>query len=174
MNTQSTIQLVRSFAGRSSPFGKLTVEVSDPWHFNHCQGTNIPFQNAGKGGIYLLTEPGEHWDQVAESNYNPVWYIGTSQKNVGGRVWDHVGSIYDEETGAQNVPRFKHHRWADIASIDESIRERVSEGDIVVYTIAISSENHDQSYLLPALLEKYVLVEFVMASGKLPPLNLGV
>lgn len=54
MNVQSTIEVIERFASRSSPFGELEVEISEPWHFSDCKGTKIPFQNAGKGGSTCL------------------------------------------------------------------------------------------------------------------------
>ena len=172
MNVKFAVQSAKEFVSQRSAFGKIEIEISKPWHFNHCRGTNIPFQNEGKGGIYLLSEPGVPWEISADSNDRPVWYIGKSATNVGGRVWGHFGSVNDPETGFPCIPRFKYHRWANVNSVPEAVLCSVSKGDIVVYSLAIRSVDESQIWLLSELLEKYVLVQYVMASGARPLLNL--
>src|SRR6266496_3411362 len=89
--------------------------------------------------VYIYTEPNvPKWDMSFENNHSAVWYIGKSDGDLAGRVWDHVGRIYDPSTGGKEcVPRFKYHRWADQASVPQSIRDAVANGNIVMYTIKV-------------------------------------
>lgn len=52
----------------------------------------------------------------------------------------------------------------------QDIRDRLADGDVVVYALAVRADTN--SALLADLLEKHVLVEYVLTHGHLPPLNL--
>lgn len=103
-------------------------------------------------------------------NQNAVWYVGKSGGSIGRRVWSHMGSIYDPATRTPWTPRFKRHRWAETHSVPQDIRDRLADGDVVVYALAVRADTN--SALLADLLEKHVLVEYVLTHGHLPPLNL--
>lgn len=164
----STIDSVRRFQALPSALGEFSVEVSEPWHFNESGG-RVPFES--ECGIYLYTEPGDPvWRLPLAENQNAVWYVGKSGGSIGGRVWSHMGSIYDPTTGTTWTPRFKRHRWAEANSVPQDIRHRLAHGDVVVYALAVRAERN--AALLAELLEKHVLVEFVLTHGHQPPLNL--
>jgi hypothetical protein len=173
MRAKDVEKALREFEKSDSSFGELSVTISNPWHFNSSRELRIPFES--EYGIYLFTKPSlPSWDIGIDSNDQDVWYVGKSVGDIGGRVWNHVGRIYDPETKLPCSPRFKFHRWADVDSIDPNIRKAVADGNVVVYTIRISATptlTHAQKGLLSELAEKYVLVKYVLEHGKPPALN---
>ena len=162
-------ELVENFCKRPSPFGQIKFEVSAPWHFNESKGAGIPF--AKENGIYIYTKPNKpSWNISADENSNELLYVGKSVGDISGRVWHHVGRTCDPTTNLPSSPRFKFHRWSTALSVPSEVRESVATGNVVIYTISLHSES--RNYILPELLEKYVLVEYVLAMGRLPALNL--
>lgn len=170
MNVKSAIKAVMDFVNLPSAFGPINVEVSEAWHFNASFGTKPYLQ--GESGIYLLTEPRQDgWKQPAETNEQEIWYVGKSN-DVGGRVWEHFGRVYEPGTSNRCFPRFKYHRWAGLSCVPINVQQSCAEGDVVVYTVAIHNSGQGASWILPELLEKYVLVKLVLENGRLPYLNL--
>lgn len=160
---------IDEFGKIQSAFGALKVEIGRPWHFNESKEEYVPFGK--EHGLYLFTKPNlPDWEIEAEENDNPVWYVGKSAGDIGGRVWKHVGLIFDPETKLVCNPRFKFHRWSNVLSVPEDTRKSVADGNVVVYTVAVRSES--MSPLLSELLEKYVLVHYALENGGLPELNL--
>jgi hypothetical protein len=149
-------------------FQPLRCEISEPWHFNESREIDVPF--GYEKGLYLYTKPNvPEWNLPMINNENPVWYVGKSEGDVGGRVWNHVLPVTEKQTGLPCIPRFKYHQWSEIPSVPEDVRDSVASGIVVVYTISVRSES--QVPFLAELLEKYVLIEYVLAEGKLPVLN---
>jgi len=168
MSAAGIIDSLRRFQSLPTVLGEFSVEISDPWHFNKSGG-KVPLE--GECGIYVYTQPGDSdWRLPLAANQNAVWYVGKSGGSIGGRVWSHMRTIYDPETRTPWTPRFKAHRWAQTYSVPEEIRDRLANGDITVYSVAVRAGTNRA--LLADLLEKHVLVEFVLTHGHLPPLNL--
>lgn len=169
MVASNVIESVKRFRELPSALGPCEIETSDPWHFNESGGQRIPYEH--HPGIYLYTRPARtDWRIPLGENNNEIWYVGKSAGSLGGRVWSHMGSIYDPETGTPWEPRFKRHRWAELQSVPQDVRESLANGDVVVYTLAIRSDTSQA--LLAELLEKHVLVEYVLSQGQLPVLNM--
>lgn len=169
VDARTVIDSVSRFQKLPSALGACDIEISSPWHFNESGKERIPFEH--HAGIYLYTRPGgTEWRVPLGENTNEVWYVGKSAGSLGGRIWSHMGSIYDPETGTPWEPRFKRHRWAELQAVPLDVRESVANGDVVVYTMAIQSEAN--LYLMAELLEKHVLVDYVLANGRLPVLNM--
>jgi len=149
----------------------LSYTVSTPWHFNQCRKESVPFGDGN--GIYIYSCPADsNWQLAPELNVEDVWYIGKSDGNIGGRVWSHVGLIYEPDLNrVECVPRFKHHQWKKDDSVPVGVRDKIASGNIVVYTVKMEVQ---VSSILPNALEKYLLATCVRLTGELPVLNKGL
>jgi hypothetical protein len=90
---------------------KYTIDFSKPWHFNESyKNEKVPYSDAY--GIYLFTNPAIPWNIDIEGNNEDIYYIGKSEGNIGGRVWKHVGLVYEPNSNYQKCnPMFKYHNW---------------------------------------------------------------
>jgi hypothetical protein len=170
MTVRQVYETIVNLARRDSALGPIEVEFGKPWHPNHDRGSKVP--NGAAGGLYLYTRPGiGEWRIDAKDNPNDVWYIGKSQKDIGGRVWHHLGSIYEPGVkGVECVPRFKYHKWSrNCDYIAPEIRNAIAEGEVVIYTVAL--KNSAGFPYLAELVEKVALTEYAFAFNKIPPLN---
>lgn len=142
---------------------------SAPWHFN--KPDIVPRVPLGsESGIYIYTRPNEgNWEVNIEDNNSDIWYIGKSAGDIGGRVWAHMGLMYEPETKKICNPIFKYNDWSEDNSVDPKIRDSISNGNLVVYTIKISPKEFN-----PEVVEKYLLSCYYKAKGCLPPLNKGI
>jgi len=166
MVVKDIIQYLDQFKSIVPNDSSFRFECSDPWHFNiSYQKQNVPF--GGDSGIYVYTDPvSENWNLQIEHNYSNIWYVGKSEGDIGGRVWAHMGLIYEPDTKEVCKPRFKYNEWRDDQKIPDDIRKSIEEGDVVVYTIKIIPVSFD-----PKVVEKYLLSCFYRLNNRLPFLN---
>jgi hypothetical protein len=145
--------------------GKLRMKLN----LNHSyQDGQVDF--AKSSGIYVYSEPdAANWRLPIEVNENSIWYIGKSDGNLAGRVWNHLGCVYEPGTNEACNPRFKYHQWAEVQGIPDVVRKSVFDGNVVVYIIEVTP-NGDSPGFAHAL-EKYLLVLYFRRYGHLPPLN---
>jgi hypothetical protein len=152
------------FAARSAS----DFEFSDPWHFNACRDKYPPFR--GLPGVYVYSEPANPiWNVAFKDSDARVWYIGMSDTDVCGRIWDHVTPIYDPANRQPWVPRFAAHQWRNVEAVPEQIRNAIAGGECVVYVIRIAPGGPPPGR--PRALEAYLLALFYAKNGGLPPLN---
>ena len=166
MIVKDIVQYLKQYKAMIAGDVPLEFEYSQPWHFNiSYRDQKVPF--ASNSGVYIYTKPDEkNWHIPIEENIGDIWYIGKSEGDIGGRVWAHMGLIYEPGTQEECRPRFKYHDWSDDQNILDSIRNSIAEGEIVVYTIKVSPEDFN-----PQVIEKYLLACFYRAKKKLPILN---
>lgn len=120
----------------------------------------------------MYSRPGEPWDVPLDRNTEDVWYIGKSDGDLAGRVWAHVGVIYEPGTNEPCDPRFKYHQWAESDTIPTDIARSIAHGNTVVYTIKV--EPFGRAPGVAQALEKYLLACCFRVDGELPPLNAGL
>lgn len=107
------------------------LEYSPPWHFHEAVKLRVPFEH--DRGIYLYSKPSSpDWHLPIGQNDSPVWYIGMSNSAIAGRVWSHMGLIYEPGTSQRPAPPFKYHQWAQLESFPPEVVNAVANGDIVV------------------------------------------
>ena len=173
VNVNSAVQISREFQQRVSLLRPITIHVGDPWHASDSWKEPFPF--ADDIGVYLYSRPTEGvWQIKAEDNVQPVWYIGVSNA-IGGRARDHLGVQY--EPGSKYgpcVPRFKYHRWSELAYVPADSRDSIAAGAVVIYPLGIRGSDTAFSRLASEMLEKHLLVQHIFASSALPVLNLSL
>jgi len=157
------LQQFRVLFTKAVPFDS---EFSKAWHFNlSYKDHRVPFND--QSGVYIYSKVSSpQWDVPLDQNSSDIWYIGKSQGNIGGRVWKHMGLMYDPKTGEPCDPRFKYHDWADDDTVPSKIRASIVNGETVVYTIKIAPNEFD-----PQVVEKFLLACHYRTKGILPPLN---
>jgi len=142
----------------------LSFEFSEPWYFNKENAGHVPFGSSS--GVYIYTEVTDNWETEFENCEYEILYIGKSQGDIGGRVWAHMGLIYEPGTKEICNPRFKYHNWKDDSSVPQKIKDNLALGETVVYAIKVNpSEFYAES------LEKYLLTCCYRLDRKLPILN---
>lgn len=174
MKPKDITDKLRLFQERVFPEGpSFNFESSKPWSFIYPPegNTYVPFRN--DTGIYIFSKPivtnETDWNIPMEDNNSDIWYIGKSDGDIGGRVWSHMGLIYEPGSRILCSPRFKYNEWHKDARIPEDIRTFLDNGNIVVYTIKITPINRQR--FEPQVIEKFLLACYYKSEGHLPPLN---
>lgn len=139
-------------------------EYSGSWHFDDAKIAYPPFR--GSPGVYIYAK-GKSVKSFGACDLE-VLYIGMSEVDVCNRIWSHVGTIYDPETGQEWLPKFKKHQWANNDSLESEIKEAVAKGNITVYCI---KPTNTPSSNLPRALEASLISAYYIVNDKLPPLN---
>ena len=164
---------LKEFDQLESTLGTFRQKTSDPWYYLE-QHTNLRIPYETDYGIYLFTKPSEpDWKISLDENRSTLWYVGKSAGDIGGRVWNHLGNVYNEN-GERCDPPCRAHQWAGNENVDASIRDAIAHGCLVVYTVKIEMPgnlNQTQEMLLPELLEKHILMRYFLKYGRLPALN---
>ncbi|HMU86658.1 MAG TPA: hypothetical protein PK212_05955, partial [Agitococcus sp.] len=93
-------------------------------------------------------------------------YVGKTQKNLCERIKSHFGMKN------LTIKTCENHRWHSVPSISDELKNRLSQGKVVIYPVECISDNLSAKALLPELIEKQLLVAFVLTHGHLPKLNL--
>jgi len=162
------VEAFRALPDASQP---ISLHFSRPWHFNHTFREPIEF--AKDSGIYIYTCPANPWDLALDQNAQDIWYIGMSDGGLAGRVWAHVGAIYDPPgSGVLCNPRFKYHQWTTVETVSDQIKTAIAIGNLVVYTIKVEAIGSAPG--LAQALEKFLLACCFRVDGKLPPLNIDL
>jgi hypothetical protein len=162
--------LIHNFSNLFHEGCSFEIEFGGPWHFNECRGTAPPHADNEIGVYFYTCRNPKDWSTPIEQNEADIWYIGASNSDLGSRIWDHVGAIYEDyKNRIECSPRFKRNQWANDNSVPDNIKQSVAEGDIVIYTVAISPKDFN-----PMVLEKYLLACYYKAWGRLPFLNKGI
>jgi len=169
MLVRDVVSCLEQFRTMFNQGKSFTAEYSGPWHFNKSYRTEqVPF--AKSSGIYIYTRPAlPDWKLNIQQNDAEILYIGKSNGGIAARVWQHMGLIFDPETGQECDPRFKYHQWANEVNVPDDIRRDIANGDIVVYTICIEPGSFE-----PQVIEKYLIACFYRAWDRLPILNKDV
>jgi hypothetical protein len=139
-------------------------EFSNSWHFDDAKNSYPPFR--GSPGVYIYAK-GRCNTSFNTCNLE-VLYIGMSEVDICGRIWSHVGTIYDPDTRQEWTPKFKKHQWANDEHLNNDIKDIIAEGDITVYCIKPASSTLRN---LPRALEASLISSFYIVNGKLPALN---
>ncbi|RWX47422.1 hypothetical protein H206_01514 [Candidatus Electrothrix aarhusensis] len=139
-------------------------EFSSIWHFDEAKKTYPPFR--GFPGVYIYAK-GKSKSSFDTCNLE-VLYIGMSKVDLCGRIWSHVGTIYDPDTGQEWSPKFKKHQWSECAAISNELKEIIAEGDLSVYCIKTAIDSLEN---LPRALEASLISSYYLVNRKLPPLN---
>jgi hypothetical protein len=127
------------FASRAARTPPLEIEFSRPWHFNESRQEYPPFR--GCPGVYVYAQADStSWNTSFDASAGEVWYIGMSEADLAGRIWAHVGPIYDPATRQEWTPRFRNHQWNNDTRVEQRIRDAIAEGRIVVYSIRVPRE----------------------------------
>lgn len=120
-------------------------------------------------GVYLLVERNDDaWDVPLERFDGEVLYVGMTNSNVHERLKSHFGL-------ANMRSSFENHRWRTVKRVLPELQERLGRGDVVLYSIGISSKFElpdGQRALLPEILEKHLLLRYALTQQRLPILNL--
>ncbi len=169
MTVQDVVEFCRHFCVRAG-LPERSITFSPPWRPKDRNKERIPQED--RGGIYLFSEPVTPEPSSAPENRGEVWYVGTSSR-PGGRIWQHLGPVYDP-AGQLLDPPFKGHHWALLQSqrITENVKSVIATGDVVVYVVSIDPPGQDPGW--PAVLEKWLLVESYFREGQIPCLNLSM
>jgi hypothetical protein len=148
---------------------EFSFEISEPWYFKDRKELRIPYGD--QCGVYIFTAPPDSSDMRAEGMDAKVWYVGKSVPAMGGRIWKHMGPVLDPDSGEECAPPFKHHRWRDCKVVPDKIRDKLANGNVVIYTIPL--ETTECSIDVAEMLEKYLLIEYALCYQSLPVLNLS-
>jgi len=162
--------LVKDIYNWASHFSALQnnnkiFEYSASWHFDEAKSKYPPY--TGFPGVYIYAR-GKSKNSFDNCDLE-VLYIGMSEVDVCKRIWSHVGTIYDPETGHEWLPKFKKHQWASNDLLKGEIKEAVATGNITVYCIKPTNVALNN---LPRALEASLISAYYIVNGKLPPLNL--
>jgi hypothetical protein len=163
MNVQDARAFCNEFCDLAGGRSQLSHKFSDPWQPKDRMVRRIPQEDSG--GIYLFTEP----VAPADDGRGEVWYIGTSNASLGGRIWSHLGRVYDPATGKVFDPPFKEHGFFLPKGISENVPTAIETGEVVVYTVSIKPTGAVPGW--PAVLEKYLLVRSYLLDRRIPILN---
>lgn len=169
MTVQFVANVLTSLETRLAALGALRLSISAPWHFKEFRKTRLEVES--EGGLYLYTRPASpDWKIPAATNASDVWYVGKSDRNLTGRVWNHMGVADPAQSTHDGSPRFSRHKWAKNCDyIGANLLSNLEKGEVVVYTVAIDGVT-GFGYT-PELIEKHVLVEYALKYGALPALN---
>ncbi|MAD88551.1 MAG: hypothetical protein CMK64_02510 [Pseudoalteromonas sp.] len=140
-------------------------EFSNSWHFDDAKSTYPPFR--GSPGVYIYAK-GKTQAEFDNCDLE-VLYIGMSEVDVCGRIWSHVGTIYDPETKQEWLPKFKKHQWESSSYVSGDIKNTVANGNMTVFCIRPNSDNLPN---LPRALEAALISSYYLVNKCLPPLNL--
>jgi len=96
MQVKTIPDLLEQFRGVGANLNDLSFEYSEPWYFNKEKAGYVPFSDCT--GLYIYTGVSENLDADIFHCDTEVLYVGKSQGGIGGRVWAHMGVLYDPET----------------------------------------------------------------------------
>lgn len=170
MKLNKALEYIQEYVKIGFSIFPFQIKISDVWHFNHSQGIGVPFGDSS--GIYIYSLPSSgSWNENPNEINEDILYIGKSNGDIGGRVWSHVGLIYEPGTKEVCIPRFKYHQWRDDENINDELKKNISDGDISVVTVKVDVPINS---MIPEAIEKYLLSLCVRIDDKLPILNKGL
>ncbi|HRH92696.1 MAG TPA: hypothetical protein PLW01_12395 [Agitococcus sp.] len=159
-------QVLDELFSKPSALGNTSYHINPPMLLS--DGLAQIYQAWELSGIYLLLEyqEGSDWNVTLEQASGELLYVGKTQKNLCERIKSHFGM--------KNLTSktFENHRWHSVLSISDELKNRLSQGKVVIYPVECISDNLSAKALLPELVEKQLLVAFVLTHGHLPKLNL--
>ncbi|MBK9186380.1 MAG: hypothetical protein IPM78_08925 [Moraxellaceae bacterium] len=159
-------QVLDEMFSKPSALGNISYQIKQPMLLS--EGMAQVYHAWELSGVYLLLEHQEskNWNVPLEQASGKLLYVGKTQKNLCERIKSHFGMKN------LTVETFENHRWHSVPSISDDVKNQLSQGKIVIYPIECVSDNLNAKVLLPELVEKQLLVAFVLEHGHLPILNL--
>ena len=159
-------QVLDELFSKPSALGNTSYQIKSPMLLS--DGLAQIYQAWELTGIYLLLEyqEGSDWNVALEQASGELLYVGKTQKNLCERIKSHFGMKN------LTIKTCENHRWHSVPSISDELKNRLSQGKVVIYPVECISDNLSAKALLPELVEKQLLVAFVLKHGYLPKLNL--
>lgn len=151
---------------RLRPHGQLSFKVRQPVALADGGGW-IP-SGWQLFGIYLITARTDSL-LMPLSKKDELLYVGQVTNDLAGRIQKHLGRKYLDGD-------FSAHRWGPTTDIHADIKKLLDTGSLALHAIEIEFKSNRETtlrpYLWPSVIEKHILLEHLIDTGDIPPLNL--